>query len=37
MRALLEGAVRYAYRWPGLQLGPKLVAVFGHAAAPVRG
>lgn len=37
MQVLLEGAVRYAYRWPGLQLGPNLVAVFGHAAAPARG
>jgi len=37
VQALLEGAVRYAYRWPGLQLGPNLVAVFGHAAARVRG
>ncbi len=26
--AVLEGAVRYAYRWPRLQLGPNLVAVF---------
>lgn len=28
VQALLEGAVRYAYRWKDLQLGPNLVAAF---------
>lgn len=34
VQRLLEGAVRYAYRWPGLPLEPNLVAVFGHAEPP---
>ena len=31
VQTLLEGAVRYAYRWKDLQLGPNLVAAFERA------
>ena len=33
VQAALEGAVRYAYRWKDLQLGPNLVAAFEHTPA----